>query len=151
MLAVAMLGLGGLVALWWPGPVMPMAMGFVHPSSSLHHQQPQSQHRQHQQQRARAVRARSMLMAIGGDGPWNRRVCIIGGGAAGFMAAIHAGRGLQGLEGAEVVLLEGTRKVRKNAVNTGTDGSGRACINVDGMDETAPTRIETILNPAKML
>ena len=40
------------------------------------------------------------------------RVCVIGGGAAGFMAAIEAGRGLRGVAGAEVVLLEGTKKVR---------------------------------------
>jgi hypothetical protein len=53
--------------------------------------------------------ATAMAAAGGGDG--NRRICVIGGGAAGFMAAIEAGRGVQGLAGAEVVLVEGTKKV----------------------------------------
>lgn len=59
----------------------------------------------------RAAGAAALTMAAGSE-DGSRRIVVIGGGAAGFMGAIEAGRGLKGVEGAEVVLLEGTRKVR---------------------------------------
>lgn len=51
-----------------------------------------------------------MKMMEEGDG--KKRIVIIGGGAAGFFASIEAGRGIKGMKNAEVILLEGTRKVR---------------------------------------
>jgi NADPH-dependent 2,4-dienoyl-CoA reductase/sulfur reductase-like enzyme len=54
----------------------------------------------------------------------SRRICVIGGGAAGFMAAIEAGRGVQGMEGVEVVLVEGTKKVRGAIMRCGGTGGG---------------------------